>query len=232
MAVYTLVTSNVLQHLELRYPFPAQSLHVRPGRFKEEYRFFGMMLPFESCMKASARSRVLTCAALMSGLSHAAGLYGSSGIRSISLPRAQRRSVRTGFPDSVSSTIAPCPPYDLPTHDGLRPGVMPPRSNSINPSLSQQGPNDTCHFVGERDCDEHVSRSFESFFEPQQGQLCGAAVAHSRDGDQSFQAMVITDSTDRDHAQQTLSMDAAANTTDDCICAGKVLVRTVRIARP
>jgi hypothetical protein len=28
--------------------------------------------------------------------------------------------------------------------------------------------------------------------------------------------MVITDSTDRDHAQQTLNMDAAANTTDDC----------------
>jgi hypothetical protein len=26
-----------------------------------------------------------------------------------------------------------------------------PRSKSINPSLSQQGPNDTCHFVGERD---------------------------------------------------------------------------------
>jgi hypothetical protein len=53
-----------------------------------------------------------------------------------------------------------------------------------------------------------------------------------QDGDQSFQAMVITDSTDRDHAQQTLSMDAAANTTDDCICAGKVLVHTVRIAPP
>jgi hypothetical protein len=29
-----------------------------------------------------------------------------------------------------------------------------------------------------------------------------ARVAHSRDGDQSFQAMVITDSSDRDHARQ------------------------------
>jgi hypothetical protein len=30
---------------------------------------------------------------------------------------------------------------------------------------------------------------------------CATTVAHSRDGDQRFQAMVITDSSDRDHAQ-------------------------------
>ena len=77
-------------------------------------------------------------------------------------------------------------------------------------------------------------------FEKRQGRCYGASgedngtiVAYSRDGDQSFQAMVITDSGDRDHAQQVLSSDAAASTTDDCICAGNnLLVKLAeRIAR-
>jgi hypothetical protein len=36
--------------------------------------------------------------------------------------------------------------------------------------------------------------------------------------------MVITDSSDRDHAQQELSFNAVANMTDDCICAGNSLL--------
>ena len=66
----------------------------------------------------SAR-RVVGCGmrlTLMSSLSQAAGLYGSSGTGSISLPRAEGALSKLVFPIM--------PPYDYSyTFDSLRPGV-------------------------------------------------------------------------------------------------------------
>jgi hypothetical protein len=38
--------------------------------------------------------------------------------------------------------------------------------SSITPFVSQQGPNDTCHFVGERNCDEHARLACKHALQP------------------------------------------------------------------
>src|SRR6516225_2484886 len=106
------------------------------------------------------------CPALMSGLSPAAGLYGSSGTGSISLPalkalcpelvfpilshRLLRHALRTTFLHATACDRALC------RRD----------RSSINPTFNQQGPDDTCHFVGERDRDEHTRLAREHALQP------------------------------------------------------------------
>lgn len=62
-----------------------------------------------------ARSRVLTSVRPLLRPSYVAGPYGSSRIRSKSQRRTWKHLACTGFPDPVSSTVAPYLPFDLPT---------------------------------------------------------------------------------------------------------------------
>jgi hypothetical protein len=88
--------------------------------------------------------------------SHAAGPDGSSRIRSKSEPRALSTCRKAGFPDPVSSTVAPSLSFDLPTpqqphsRERLRRGW-----SLINSTSRHESPDDPSHLVSQGHPHQH-----------------------------------------------------------------------------
>ncbi len=72
----------------------------------------------EESLVGNSRSRVLTCMRPHSAAFTCRGPVWSSQIKSNSEPRAPGTVSQAGFPDLVSSTVAPYLPFDLPTPPG------------------------------------------------------------------------------------------------------------------
>src|SRR5918993_2516429 len=111
------------------------------------------------------------CPASDAARSQAAGPYGSSGIRSTSMPRARSALSRSGSPDPASPTLRhTCPSTSSPRRQPhARPCLRSDGRSSVDPALGEQRPALGGGLVGERDNTQHWRLAREHPAEPGAG---------------------------------------------------------------